>query len=122
MLSRLESLARQWASEKEGRDKEDYIPEMPPIKSAGYLRDCLFEIGPAMGTEQITWGEIDSWCNRTHEDLAPWAARALRRLSLEYLSASEAARKCDAKAPWLAPDSKPGKTALQLSIINFAKL
>lgn len=76
---------------------------MPPT-TAAHLVNYLFEIGPTvavgMGEAPITHVDISAWMANTGIALEPWEARLLRRLSIEYLSASHQARKPDAPAPW----------------------
>ena len=76
---------------------------MPPCE-AYYLIAYLFEIGPSMvngmGESPISQGEIESFQFNTGIELTAWEARNLRRLSMEYISASYKAKKPDCPSPW----------------------
>lgn len=110
-------------AEKEGRDGDDYRPDMPPVKGPTYLIDHLFEIGPTMaagmGDGPITYLEILAWMVLTWTWLWPREVRLLRRLSRDYLKES---RKESVQPPWQAPDVKPQPTETQLAIRALANL
>lgn len=78
-------------------------PPLPPL-TARHVYDWLMEIGPtesgSMGQGPISWGEISDWADRTFTLLSAWEARALRRLSVEYLSESRHAEDRYRPAPW----------------------
>lgn len=99
---------------------------MPPADCADYLVAILFEIGPTMaggmGAAPITHGEIMAWKINTCTALSAWEARTLKRLSLEYLSASHAAEARDAQPPWQQPGAKPQVTELQARMRALAVL
>ena len=79
-------------------------PSMPAPGAAAHLAGYLFELGPVgsggMGAVAISWPDIDAWQNATGIELATWEARALRRLSQEYLAASHDAKERDCPAPY----------------------
>ena len=54
-----------------------------------------------MGLVPITWQELDAWMRRTSVQLTPWAVRTLRRLSMAYVSESQAAQELSRPAPWV---------------------
>lgn len=102
---------------------------MPPIDGWGHLIGDLFlpgELGvkkaAGMGESPIDHGDIRDWMENTNVRRKPWECRVLVRLSHEYLTEAQKATKRDRKPPWKAPDAKPEKTALQLSIRNFSNL
>lgn len=77
-------------------------PPLPPMGAAGHLVGYLFEVGPvgygAMGPVPLSHSELAAWQANTGIELNAWEARALRRLSMDYLAASNAAT---------APDCPP---------------
>jgi len=76
-----------------------------------------------MAPGPLTFSEIDCWCNRTGVDLAPWEARALRRLSIAYLNESHAAEKRDRPAPWVRDaETKPQVSETQLALRALARI
>lgn len=79
---------------------------MPPV-AAGYLLNYFFEIGPLVGGETITQGEIRHWQGNVGVTLRPWECRVLRNLSREYLAESRRAQQFNAKAPWKPEAHKP---------------
>ena len=97
---------------------------MPPIDGAEYLLAYLWEVGPimsgAMGSGPITHGEIQSWQWNTGVRLSAWEARALKQLSIEYLSEQHRAEKLGCEPPWKTEDMKQEPTALQMSLRNLA--
>lgn len=96
---------------------------MPPVTGPAYLLEYLFEIGPTMaagmGNGPITFSEILAWQLLTGIRLRPWEVRLLRRLSRDYLGASQSDV---VHAPWQPPDEKPQPTAAQLAIRALANL
>lgn len=74
-------------------------PALPPLGAAGYLVGHLFECGPvgygAMGPVPLSHLELQAWQANTGVELQAWEARALRRLSQDYLAASNAAQALD---------------------------
>ena len=98
---------------------------MPPIISGEYLIGYLYELGPTvaagMGAGPITHQDMLAWQINTGVRLAPWEARFLRRLSVEYLSESHKAEKLGAQPPWALPDAKPEPTAAQLALRALAQ-
>ena len=77
---------------------------MPDAGGADYLLAYLWEIGPTlaagMGSGPITHQELFAWQANSGIELQPWETRVLRRLSIEYLIASQKAEKADCVAPW----------------------
>jgi len=68
------------------------VPELPPTGPAGHLLAYLFDAGPvgqgAMGAVPLSHSELAAWQANTGIELAAWEAKALRRLSSEYVAAS----------------------------------
>lgn len=89
--------------------RSEYLPEMPPVDTGGYLLAYFLEVGPAMaagmGSAAITHQELRAFQDNIGLELAPWEIRILRRLSNDYLNASYLAEKSDCRPPWL-PDGK----------------
>jgi hypothetical protein len=110
-----------WADEIEGRNPEDYTPDMPPLVGMEHLLHALFEIGPVTSGAAGPIGQADiGWYQwNTGVRFTAWECRTLRNLSAMYLDQSNKATQRDCKPPWITPYVKPEKTALQLSIRNF---
>lgn len=123
-------MAQEWAKEEEGRDADDYRPDMPPVEGAAYLIGDLFTPGEAgksvegaMGAGPLTHGAIRDWMENTGVRRLPWECRFLVRLSHEYLAEAHRAKKRDAKAPWQSADAaKPEVSETQLAIRALANL
>ena len=84
--------------------KQDVL-DMPECDAA-YLIGYLFEIGPTlaggMGESPLPDTEIEAWQRNTGIELQSWEARAVKRLSREYLSESQAATEPNRPCPWPA--------------------
>lgn len=78
-------------------------PPRPPV-AFSHLFECLFEVGPTtfagMGSAPLTWQEIDAWARRVPRGLQPGEFVMLRRLSMEWLAQSEAAKEEGCPPPW----------------------
>lgn len=85
-------------------ESKGFTPELPPLNVAAHLAEYLFDVGPvgygAMGPIPISHAEIDAWQRNTGIDLDAWEARALRRLSMEYLTSMQDAKAIDCPAPF----------------------
>ncbi|WP_347271797.1 phage tail assembly chaperone [Rhizorhabdus histidinilytica] len=79
---------------------------MPPNPSPIFLQ-CLMEIGlfqaNGMGISPTSWAEIDAWSRMTDVRLAPWQARLIRQLSVDYVAESRRAEDEHCPPPWRAP-------------------
>lgn len=77
---------------------------MPPSQFKSHMLEYFWEIGPTMsggmGAIPLTHGEIESWQRNIGIKLSAWECRALKWLSLAYLSESHKATKRDCPAPW----------------------
>lgn len=86
--------------------KEGRALEMPPLL-APYLVQYLYEVGPtmpdSMGSVPLSFSELQSWQAQIGIELQSWEVRLLRRLSYDYLSASQEAEDPACPPPW-APD------------------
>lgn len=64
-------------------------PQMPP-NTMPHITDRLIEIGltesNGMGLTPLSWREIEAWQVNVCFRLAPWEARLIRQLSVEYLA------------------------------------
>lgn len=93
---------------------------MPPVEGSACLLDYFFDVGPVVGTGMggvpLRSEHLSAWQTETGTRLQSWEARALRRLSGEYLSESHRAEKLGCEPPWKAHDHKPEPTAVQLSL------
>jgi len=81
--------------------KKDGIPIQMPPSPAPHIIDRLVEIGltDADGAP-ISWLAINEWQRATCVHLAPWEARLIRRLSVEYVAESRRAESENAAPPW----------------------
>ena len=73
--------------------------DMPPV-DADYLLAYLAEAGPVMADGPLTAQEISAWMQQTGVELEPWEFRLLLRLSREYMSQMEKAKRPDCPPPW----------------------
>jgi hypothetical protein len=74
---------------------------MPPVDVGRHLIDDLFEVGPSVAGEPLTFQEIAAWSGLTGRSLDAWEPVALRRLSLAYLAEYQAAETMSRPAPHL---------------------
>lgn len=84
--------------------KRDKIaPQMPP-NPAPHVIDRLVEMGlteaAGMGAGPLSWLTIAAWSTMTAVPLAPWEARLIRRLSIEYLAEGRRAESENCPPPW----------------------
>lgn len=94
------------------------MPDLPPIKSGGYLLDYFWEIGPSqhtgMGQSPTSHAEILAWQTLMGLTLEPWEVRGLRRMSVAYINTSQAATEPGYPAPWkskkFAPEPAQGNS------------
>lgn len=90
-------------SRAEQMKRSGVTPRMPP-NPAPYLTARLVEIGlteaAGLGAAPLSWREIMEWQRATGVELAPWEARLLRRLSVEYLAESRRAELETCPPPW----------------------
>lgn len=84
---------------------EGGTPDLPPLPAAGYLVDYLFDAGPmthtGMGPAPLSHLDLRAWQDNCGVPLQPWEVRALRRLSVDYTAAAQAAADPDAPAPYV---------------------
>jgi len=82
--------------------KDGITPTMPP-NPAPHLIARLTEIGitesGGMGPAPLSWREIEAWQRLTNVHIAPWEARLMRRLSLDYLTESRKAESENCPSP-----------------------
>lgn len=69
--------------------------------------EYLFDVGPVMAggmsAAPITCGEIEAWQRGTGIELSAWEFRTLRRLSVAFVGATQAAEEPDCKPPYADP-------------------
>lgn len=86
-------------------ERDRVTPKMPP-NPAPHLISRLTEIGitesGGMGPAPLSWREIEAWQRLTNVQIAPWEARLMRKLSLEYLAESRRAESENCPAPYRA--------------------
>lgn len=75
--------------------------ELPPVDAAQHLIGYLFEVGPSIAGEVLTFQEIQAWQNATGTILNSWEATTLRLLSGEYLAERQAAEDPVRLAPYI---------------------
>lgn len=89
--------------------KKSKLPVPLPPNPAPHIVDWLVEIGlteaAGMGAAPISWQAIHAWQVMTGAHIAPWEARLLRRLSVDYLAESRRAESENCPPPWRAPVS-----------------
>lgn len=89
-------------------------PPLPTAGCAAHLVGYLFEAGPVgygpMGAVPLQWQDITHWQRNTGIELNAWEARTLRRLSEDYIAASQAAESPTSPAPWLPDDHTSADT------------
>lgn len=90
------------------RDKGE--PIFYPPNPAEYITDWLFEIGPvaagAMGPVPIGWQDMAAWERLTGNELDPWEARTIRRLSQAYVAQAYEAENLNCPEPRLAEEKQ----------------
>lgn len=104
-------------SRREQMKRDGITPRLPPV-STPHIIERLLDIGltqaAGMGAGPLTWAEIVAWQQATSVTLAPWEARLIRRLSVEYLAESRRAESESAAAPWrteLTPQEREASEA-----------
>lgn len=84
--------------------KKDGIPILWPPNPLPHIVKTFIEIGMSeangMGASPLSWREINEWQRATTVELAPWEARLIRRLSIEYLAEGRKAESENCPAPW----------------------
>ncbi len=88
-------------AQEEREGEAQVLLEMPPVDAASHLIDALFEVGPSIAGEVLTFTEIQAWQNATGTPLNSWEATTLRRLSGEYLAERQAAEAPDRAPPYI---------------------
>jgi hypothetical protein len=85
-------------------EAQGITPQLPQPGIAAHLIDYLFDAGPVgyagMGPTPLPHSEIAAWQHNTGIELDAWEARAIRRLSQDYLSASRDAEEADCPPFW----------------------
>jgi hypothetical protein len=80
-------------------------PRMPP-NPLPHVITRLVEMGlsevAGMGVAPLSWLTIQAWQCSTGVDLAPWEARLIRRLSVDYVAESRRAESENCPSPWHA--------------------
>lgn len=98
-------------------------PPLPPMGMAGHLVGYLFEVGPvgygAMGPVPLSHSELAAWQGNTGIELSAWEAKALRRLSMDYLSASNAAQEPDCPPFYADKPVVENRTAVSNAVRNI---
>jgi hypothetical protein len=88
-------------------------PDLPDAGLAAHLLGYLFEVGPiAPGPEPVSWTELQAWQHATGIELQTWEARALRRLSYDYLDATLEAQSPTCPAPYTEQPSIDNRQAV----------
>ena len=89
--------------------KDGIIPSMPP-NPAPHIIDRLVEIGlteaNGMSVSPLSWRELNEWQRATGIELAPWEARLIRRLSVDYIAEGRRAESENCPPPWHAEVSQ----------------
>ena len=91
--------------------------------AAGHLVGYLFEVGPvgygAMGPVPLSHSELAAWQVNTGIELAAWEAKALRRLSMDYLAASNAAQAADCPPFYTERPVSENRSAVNNAVRNI---
>ncbi len=78
-------------------------PSYPERTLYTHLSDYLFDVGPTqaggMGAVAISHGELVAWQHNKGIEISAWDASTLRRLSHDYLAASQAAEDPNCPSP-----------------------
>jgi hypothetical protein len=86
--------------------KRDGVVPAMPFNPAPHILSRLIEIGltesNGMGATPLSWREINEWQRAMSIELAPWEARLIRRLSVEYLTEGRRAESENCPPPWRA--------------------
>lgn len=102
---------------------QDATPDLPALGLASHLVGYLFDAGPvssgAMGAVPLGWSDLQHWQSATGIELQTWEARALRRLSQEYLSSSTDAQETDCPAPWSNAPTVEQRTHISNALRNI---
>lgn len=97
--------AEKQMSRLERMDLQGLPLPLPPAGPAAYLTQYLFDAGPAcygaMGPVPLSHLELAAWQSNSGIELAAWEAQALRRLSGDYVAASQAAQAPDCPPYWI---------------------
>lgn len=105
-------------------EHQGLAPQLPPPGPAAHLLAYLFEAGPvgygAMGAVPLTHSEIQAWQTNTGIDLQSWEARSLRRLSVDYVSASAQAAAPDCPPFYLGHADQTDRRQLVAQKIKLA--
>lgn len=81
------------------------MPPNPAPHIIGWLTEIGLVDGGGMGMAPLRWSEIAAWQAVSGVTLEPWAARLIRRLSVEYVAMSRKAENENCPSPWRAPVS-----------------
>jgi hypothetical protein len=98
-------------------------PDLPDAGLAAHLVGYLFEVGPIAhgpsGPVPVSWPDLQAWQQATGIELQTWEARALRRLSYDYLDATLAAKSPTSPAPYAAQPSPDNRQAVANAVRNI---
>lgn len=105
--------------------KKNGIPVIMPPNPAPIVITSAMEIGlfqaNGMAISPTGWTEIEAWCRLVDVELAPWQARLIRQLSIDYVAESRRAEDEHCPPPWRAPVTQreiDTEEALLLSILG----
>lgn len=73
--------------------------QLPVIEAGHHLITYLFDVGPSVGGEVISYSEMLAWMAISGAVLSPWEAATLRKMSAAYLAEREAAKAPDRPVP-----------------------
>lgn len=86
--------------------KKDKVPIPWPPNPAPHILGWWIDIGltesNGMGAVPLSWGEINEWQCSSSVTLAPWEAKLIRKLSVEYIAEGRRAESENYPAPWKA--------------------
>lgn len=86
---------------KDGSRKNQGVKaEYPKLDAGEYLLDWLFEAGPGLDGKPLTWADLNGWAAATRTAMTAFEAVTLRRLSVCYMDAYNAANDPACPAPY----------------------
>lgn len=77
-----------------------FEPDMPDPGAAAYLLRHFWAVGPTLGDQALTHGELRHYQDNEGITLSPWECSILRRLSDAYLHESAKARDANCLPPF----------------------
>ena len=106
--------------EMAGKDPPELI--FPEVDAGEYIVDWLFEVGPMIAGDPVTFQEIKAWRDLSGRVLDGWEATTLRRLSIAYTAEYHQASDPRTPAPGKTVAPKSAKQVSEGLAAAFARL